>query len=79
MSGALIVPNVYDPAISPANNDIVFAATGNDARSPQKSGVYRSLDGAQSWTLVRQVMRIINGSPKIFQISQIAIAPTIRI
>jgi photosystem II stability/assembly factor-like uncharacterized protein len=75
VSGALIVPNVYDLAISPANNDIVFAATGNDARSPQKSGVYRSLDGAQSWTLVRQVMRIINGSPKIFQISQIAIAP----
>lgn len=75
ISGALIVPNVFDLAISPANNDIVFAATGNDARSPQMSGVYRSLDGAQTWTLVRQVQRVISGVLTIFPISQIAIAP----
>lgn len=53
----------------------MFAATGLDARSPEKSGVYRSLDGAQSWTLVRQVTRTKNGVTTVFQISQIAIAP----
>lgn len=75
VSGALVVPNVYDLAISPANKDVVFAATGLDARSPEKSGVYRSLDGAQTWTLVRQVTRMIDGVAKVFQISQLAIAP----
>lgn len=73
--GALVVPNVYDLGISPANNDIVFAATGNDARSPDQSGLYRSLDGAQSWSLVYQVKRQINNSTRVFPISQIAIAP----
>src|SRR5438309_10213340 len=57
VSGALVVPNVYDLAIHPTNSDIVFAATGLDARSPDQSGVYRSVDGAQSWTLVHQVKR----------------------
>ncbi len=74
-SGALAVPNVYDLAISPSNVDIVLAATGNDARSPEKSGIYRSVDGAQSWTLVRQVSRVANGVTTIFRISQLAIAP----
>jgi hypothetical protein len=74
--GALVVPNAYDVAISPAGDDIVFAATGNDARSPQQDGVYRSTDGAQSWTLVHQVSRQLGGpAPTIFPISQIAIAP----
>jgi hypothetical protein len=75
VSGALAVPNVYDLAISPSNSDIVFAATGFDARSPEKSGLYRSLDGAQSWTLMHQVTRIFNGVTKVFSISQLAIAP----
>jgi hypothetical protein len=75
VSGALTVPNVYDLAIDPVNSDIVFAATGLDARSPEKSGVYRSIDGALTWTLVRQVTRTKNGVTTVFQISQLAIAP----
>jgi hypothetical protein len=75
VSGALIVPNVYDLAIDPINSDIVFAATGHDARSPEKSGVYRSIDGAQTWTLVRQVTRTANNVTTVFQVNQIAIAP----
>lgn len=73
VSGALIVPNVYDLAISPANSDIVFAATGLDARSPEKSGVYRSLNGGRSWKLVHQVTRF--SDTRVNPISQIAIAP----
>jgi hypothetical protein len=75
VSGALIVPNVFDLAIDPINSDIVFAATGHDARSPEKSGVYRSVDGAQSWTLVRQVTRTVNNVTTVFQVNQLAIAP----
>ena len=75
VSGALTAPNVYDLAIDPINSDIVFAATGHDARSPEKSGVYRSLDGAQTWTLVRQVTRTANNVTTVFQVNQIAIAP----
>ena len=71
VSGALISPNVYDLAISPASNDIVFAATGDDARSPDRSGVYRSTDGAQTWTLVAPAPK----TSGLFLISQLAIAP----
>ena len=71
VSGALTSPNVYDLAISPANNDIVFAATGDDARSPDRSGVYRSTDGAQTWTLVAPAPKTGN----LFLISQLAQAP----
>jgi photosystem II stability/assembly factor-like uncharacterized protein len=71
VSGTLISPNVYDLAISPASNDIVFAATGDDARSPDQSGVYRSTDGAQTWTLVAPAPQ----SGNLFVVSQIAIAP----
>ena len=65
VSGALTSPNVYDLAISPASNDIVFAATGDDARSPDRSGVYRSTDGTQTWSCAR----------KTFLVSQLAQAP----
>ena len=71
VSGALSSPNVYDLAISPASNDIVFAATGDDARSPDQSGVYRSTDGAQTWTLVAPAPKTGN----LFLISQLAQAP----
>jgi photosystem II stability/assembly factor-like uncharacterized protein len=71
VSGALTSPNVYDLAISPANNDIVFAATGDDARSPDRSGVYRSTDGAQTWTLVAPAPKTGN----LFLVSQFAQAP----
>ncbi|MBN1351580.1 hypothetical protein JXJ21_19355 [candidate division KSB1 bacterium] len=52
--GALLVPNVYDLLISPANNDIVLAAIGRDARVPAESGIYLSTDGALSWSRVHQ-------------------------
>ena len=71
VSGALTSPNVYDLAISPANNDIVFAATGDDAHSPDRSGVYRSTDGAQTWTLVAPAPKTGN----LFLVSQFAQAP----
>ena len=71
VTGALTSPNVYDLAISPASNDIVFAATGDDARSPDRSGVYRSTDGAKTWALVAPAPQTGN----LFVVSQLAIAP----
>jgi hypothetical protein len=47
LPGALIVPNVYDLLIDPANNNIVLAATGRDARKPAQNGIYRSTDQAR--------------------------------
>jgi photosystem II stability/assembly factor-like uncharacterized protein len=52
--GALIPTNVYDLVIDPTNNDHVFAGTGRDGRDPSQAGIYRSSDGAQSWTRVHQ-------------------------
>jgi photosystem II stability/assembly factor-like uncharacterized protein len=52
--GALLPPAVYDLLISPTNPDVVLAATGRDSRRPDQSGIYRSTDGAQSWTRVHQ-------------------------
>lgn len=75
VAGALPVPNVYDLVVSPANSDIVIAATGHDARVPARSGVYRSLDGAQTWSLAHQVTRTNNNKTDVFQISQLAAAP----
>jgi hypothetical protein len=46
LPGALIVPNVYDLLIDPADSDIVLAATGRDARKPAQNGIYHSTDGA---------------------------------
>ena len=50
--GALLAPNVYDLHMDPRNANIVLAATGRDARIPFQSGIYRSTDGAVSWTRV---------------------------
>jgi photosystem II stability/assembly factor-like uncharacterized protein len=55
VEGALLVPNVYDLLVSPTNPDLVLAGTGPDIRSPSQAGVYRSVDGGQTWTLVFQV------------------------
>ncbi len=59
VGGALLSPNVYDLLVSPTNKDIVFAATGRDARVPSQSGIYRSVDGGNLWTRVHQ---FINGT-----------------
>jgi hypothetical protein len=70
--GALPSLNVFDVAISPSNNDLVFAGTGNDAHRPDPSGIYRSNDGAQSWTLRHQFIDPSSGD--VFPVGQLAIA-----
>jgi hypothetical protein len=54
--GALMVPNVFDLAVSQVNRDLVFAATAEDTRSQSesKNGIYRSADGGETWSLVHQ-------------------------
>jgi photosystem II stability/assembly factor-like uncharacterized protein len=69
--GALLVPNVYDLIISPTNPDIVLAATGRDSRRPDPSGIYRSTDGARSWTRVYQ---FLSGST-VGTVASFAVAP----
>jgi hypothetical protein len=54
VDSALVCPNVYDLFVAPDNDNIVLAGTGEDARVPSKSGVYRSEDGAKNWNLVHQ-------------------------
>ncbi len=54
MPGALPVASVYDLLIDPRDPDVVFAATGRDVHSPDLSGIYRSTDGAHTWTLSHQ-------------------------
>jgi hypothetical protein len=53
--GALRARNVYDLAIAPGSDDLVLAAAGRDARRPAASGIYRSTDGARSWTRVHSL------------------------
>jgi hypothetical protein len=54
--GALTVPNVFDVVVSPADKDVVLAATAYDTRVPAGSGngIYRSSDGGNSWSRVHQ-------------------------
>jgi len=75
LPGALIVPNVYDLLIDSANNDIVLAATGRDARKPAQSGIYRSTDGAVTWTLVHQFRRGSGSSLQVGMVGRLARAP----
>jgi hypothetical protein len=72
VTGALPSLNVYDVAISPTSNDVVFAGTGNDAHLPDPSGIYRSNDGGQSWTLQHQFVDPFSGD--VYPVGQIAIA-----
>ena len=57
---------------SPSSNDVVFAGTGNDAHRPDPSGIYRSNDGGQSWTLRHQFIDPSSGN--VFPVGQLAIA-----
>jgi photosystem II stability/assembly factor-like uncharacterized protein len=74
LPGALMVPNVYDLLIHPANNDIVFAATGRDARKPAESGIYRSTDGALTWARVHQFTRGSGGNKQVGMVGRLASA-----
>jgi hypothetical protein len=75
LPGALIVPNVYDLLIDPANNNIVLAATGRDARKPAQNGIYRSTDGAATWTRVHQFLRGSGSSLQVGMVGRLARAP----
>jgi hypothetical protein len=45
---------VYDLAVSPADPDVLVAVTRYDLRQVALHGVYRSVDGGESWALVHQ-------------------------
>ncbi len=88
VNGALLCPNVYDIFVSPTNSNIVLASTGNDIRSPSKSGIYRSTDGGDNWTLVHQfssqsvgiasrIMAAPDDPTKIYVAGQFAVAKSV--
>jgi BNR/Asp-box repeat len=52
--GALSVRTVWDIAVFPDDPDILFVATGGDVRVTPLNGIYRSVDGGVTWTLVHQ-------------------------
>lgn len=70
--GGLASIYVFDIAISPLSNDTVFAGTGNDVQRPDPSGIYRSLDGAQTWALQHRFIDPSNGA--VFPVGHFAIA-----
>jgi photosystem II stability/assembly factor-like uncharacterized protein len=73
VAGSLRVPNVYDVAISPVDEDLVLAATAEETRVPASSrqGIYRSTDGGESWSLVYRFL--CSSGPG--RVGQIAFAP----
>ncbi len=74
--GSLAVTNVYDLLISPLSNDVVLAATGRDSHRPDRSGIYRSVDGGLNWTLVHQFTRVAGGQTQVSQlVGSLAVAP----
>ena len=50
--GALYAPHVFDVATSPADPDVVLVAALDSQFVDGRDGVYRSVDGGASWTLV---------------------------
>ena len=72
--GALLPANVFDIVIDPGNPDVVFAAANLDARSQPNDGVYRSVDGAVTWTKVHQFFPRGSTSPIGF-VGSLCLAP----
>jgi hypothetical protein len=70
--GALMVPSVFDLLVSPTNRDIVLAATGRDPRRPDHSGIYRSTNGARTWTRVHQ---FVGPTGEVGVVGSLAAAP----
>jgi hypothetical protein len=68
--GALPVPNVFDIAVSPANADIVLAATAWDTRVQSKNGIYWSTNGGETWSLAHQFT-----CPGVLGVGQIVFSP----
>src|SRR5258705_253580 len=54
VAGALNGSEVFDLAVSPVDSNVVVAVTRYDVRSAPRHGIYRSIDGGISWTLVHQ-------------------------
>jgi len=54
VAGALNGSEVFDLAVSPVDSNVVVAVTRYDVRSAPRHGIYRSIDGGVSWTLVHQ-------------------------
>jgi uncharacterized repeat protein (TIGR01451 family) len=72
VAGALFGATVYDLVVSPANKDLVLAATFRDGRAVSKIGVYRSTNGGDSWSLAHQfTCGGVGGSP----VGQVVFAP----
>ena len=70
VAGALYTPDVYDIAVSPQNPDVVLAAVMSDLHTQSMNGIYRSMDGGNTWTLVKQFACSNNGP-----VGQIVFAP----
>ncbi len=69
--GALLVNSVYDIAVSATDPDMVMVAANYDIRVQSQSGIYRSVDGANSWTLVQPFL----AATGIDAVGQISAAP----
>ncbi len=41
-------------AVSPIDPNLVFVGTANDRGRPERDGIYRTIDGGQTWQLVHQ-------------------------
>jgi photosystem II stability/assembly factor-like uncharacterized protein len=50
--GSLPAPNVLSIWVSPANPDVVLAGVGHDGRTVPQNGIYRSVNGGATWSLV---------------------------
>ncbi len=72
VAGALFGATVYDLVVSPANKDLVLAATFRDGRAVSGIGVYRSANGGDSWSLAHQFTCGGTGGK---QVGQIVFAP----
>jgi hypothetical protein len=70
-AGTLDVPVVIDLAVSPTDPHIVFAATGDDHRTPSRTGLYRSTDAGATWSLVHQ----FRCGTEVQPVTQVLLAP----
>jgi photosystem II stability/assembly factor-like uncharacterized protein len=50
--GALYGPHVFDLATSPADSDVVLACAMDSQFADSRDGIYRTVDGGDTWTLV---------------------------
>jgi hypothetical protein len=70
VAGSLLVPDVYDIAISPTNRDVVIVSVEGDLHQQPMNGIYRSEDAGSTLTLVKQFTCSGGG-----QVPQIVFAP----